>query len=718
MASIHSDSTTSHLPDKILQVWCLENSSRSLLQQVHTSLQSRLAEAKKQSCADLQLLDWSLNPPTKEYQAEQVVNSHGSLPHLPLLIVVDENLDLAACLLTARHIDISCCEIIYKHELRTTVLEVRINKLLLATNRLATTVPATTTGADNELATELTEDIKVSENFKTETILQTVMKHSNDWMVVKSLDNRFLYVSGKFCRAYGKTHDQIIGKNDLELGTPPELVFGKPGADWKGYWALDKEVTDSGIPVHSSPLLIDTDLGMYESMDKVPLRDENGDVFALVVSVYRFLQTKSDVAEKTDKFEEDGISTHLWDRKKVLSENPALFTINQQRKRAEELKYQSDRAFVAKNRFIATASHDLRQPLHALGLFVGALEPKVNEDGKTLVKNINSCVSALNKLLESLLDISKLDANVVSVEMSDFNVGDLLMSLQSEYHGIASDKSLNIYCSVDYSLVYSDEVLLRRILRNLLVNAINYTESGKVSLTSTVIGNHVEVVVADTGIGIPADQQDLVLEEFFKVETNPAEAQQGLGLGLSIVKRLCFILNIGLRLDSEVGVGTKVYLNIPMGSRESESVETLKGVGSDLSDQSGSDAAESPRPRKSLLVIDDDITVCEAVEAMLSSAGYEVTTATSPDTALMILRSVEELPDALLVDFRLAEDVNGIDTIEMLMKELAVSIPALLITGDTTGDGLKQITSSGYRHLHKPVEARILLQMVNDVVSS
>lgn len=695
MAKTNSTSGSDYSQPNALRVLCADNAARLRLQQIQQQVQPSPVACVNQLDADIQLLDWSSKPPEKPCKIQRRNKPEA---HLPLLIVIDPQIDLAYWLSIFPSVDVTLCEFITTVELDTTGLQIRLNKLLRTT--------------------KLLDDYSRSESLNAKIILQTVMEHSNDWMVVKSLDNRFLYASGKFCRAYEMSLDQIVGINDLELGTPPELVFGKPGADWKGYWALDKEVTDSGVPLHSEPLLLDEGLGMYESMDKIPLRDENGEVFALVVCVYRFIKKGDEIKSSEDRFDGDGKSTHLWDSKQVLSDNPALFSINKERKRAEELKFQSDKAFIAKNRFIATASHDLRQPLHALGLFVGALAPTVNKDGEILVKNINSCVSALNKLLESLLDISKLDANVVSVEMSDFKIGAVFEDLKSECVAMARDKSLNIFCSADGSVVHTDEILLRRILRNLITNAINYTEHGKISLTATVIGNKVEVVVADTGIGIPADQQELVMEEFFKVDSSPTDAQQGLGLGLSIVKRLCFILGIGLRLDSDVGVGTRVYLTIPIGvsvdaKAQLESQE-LQSSGLESSYKFGE--TTTPHRRTKLLVLDDDIKVCEAVEAMLSISGYEVIIATSPERALDLLSGSATMPDALLVDFRLTEEITGIDAIEMLSKKVGKNIPALLITGDTTGEGLNQITSSGFRHLHKPVEAGELLQMVSDIV--
>ena len=690
MAETSSDSNTSRTSKQTLNVWCPANSGRKLLQQFHKSVQACLIETPSQSSADLQLIDWRSDAPKEE---QSTGTSAKIQTDLPTLIIIDKSSDLAAHLKTSAHIDIAHCELVNITELDTTIVKFRLDRLLK-------------TRAVGRSQIQPTSDAEV--------ILQTVMKYSNDWLVVKDLDNRFKYVSGKFCRAYNKSAEEIVGQNDLQLGTPPELVFGKPGAEWKGYWALDKEVTDSGIPLSSPPLLLDEDLNMYESMDKVPLRNSNGDVFALMVCVYRFIQNPAENKIADTTFSDDGKSTALWDRKKSLPNNPALFSINNEKIKAEELKHESDRAFIAKNRFIASASHDLRQPLYALGLYVSALQPSVNKDGQSLVKKIEGCVNALNELLTGLLDISKLDAKVVSADTTNFKIGELLQSLQSECLSIARGKSLDIYCRADDSLVHSDEVLLRRVVRNLLVNAIKYTEQGKITMTATKIGNQVEVVVADTGIGIPADQQKVVFEEFVKAESKSVDTQQGLGLGLSIVKRLCVILNIGLWLESKVGSGTRISLTVPLGTRP--------GIESDKEDDTKKRGTAKPpktsatEEQKIILVIDDDTVVCEAVETILMHSGYRVISATSPDAALARLRESAVRPDAMIVDFRLSEKMTGLNAIEIITAALRTPIPTLIVTGDTTDTGLKKITDSGYKHLHKPVDSAKLLKTLYDTL--
>ena len=215
LAETGSYTNTSGISKQTLNVWCPANSGRKLLQRFHKSVQACLIETLSQSYADLQLVDWRSDAP----KAEQSTGTGAKIQtDLPTLIIIDESSDVAAHLKTSAHIDIAHCELVNITELDTTIVKFRLEKLL-----------KTRTVARDEIRP--TSDAEV--------ILQTVMKYSNDWLVVKDLDNRFKYVSGKFCRAYDKSAEEIVGKDDLQLGTPAELVFGKPGAEWKGYWALD-----------------------------------------------------------------------------------------------------------------------------------------------------------------------------------------------------------------------------------------------------------------------------------------------------------------------------------------------------------------------------------------------------------------------------------------------------------------------------------------------
>ena len=660
-----------------------------------------LFKQSRQKCeADLAIVDWR-RPDARNAHSVKGKNTQSILPEgLPVLIVAADSPELLSMFESVLNLDCSRLEIVHEYEIGSTFLDIRILKLLSTVRQRS--------------AQKLLKD-------NAQIILDTVMKHSNDWMVIKSLDHRFLHVSKKFSHAHNLLPEDIVGKNDLEIGTSSELVLGKPGTDWKGFWALDKEVANKGKHVVLQPVVLAEDelQDRRETTDKVPLKDRYGNVFALFVCVSELKQQKP-TSYSIDKLTEAEFeSLQFWGNKRNLNHSPELSALNDERKRVEVLKQESEQAFTAKNRFIASASHDLRQPLHALGLYLRAVEDKVVDDGLYLVDRLKDCVDSMNDLLTSLLDISRLDANVVSAELSSFSVDELMHSLSDECNSIARGKSLELNCTTDESQVYSDPILLRRVIRNLLLNAINYTEEGRISMTAIRMGNHVKIAVADTGIGIPDEKQQLVFEEFAKLESRSqlsSPGQQGLGLGLSIVKRLCRLLDIKIGLHSVVGKGTRITAMVPLGKSAFLNTALYDGVldidlGGDLPATHAAAARE-----KLILVVDDEPLVCEAVETLLAHSGYDTISADSPEQALEKLHALKLIPDAIVVDFRLSENVTGLDAIRMINDSLGISTPALIVTGDTSDDGLKEITGAGYKHLHKPVDVDELLDIVRETV--
>ena len=684
-----------------LSVWVDAGTTASvLLGLFNRSARFQFIPAKKKSAAKLQIIDWQHFNTAHQQSAKNQADLLAAEQELPTLIIADDSADLFLLLDASSNLDPARLEIVNTSEPGCSLLDARIARLL-------------------QTETQLTTQKLISDN--SQVMLDTVMRHSNDWIVIKSLDHRFLQVSKKFCHTFDMTPEEIIGKNDLEIGTSPELVLGKPGTDWKGYWALDKEVTDAGDHVVLQPVILEEDelQEMRETTDKIPLRDYDGNIFALFVCVAKLKQQKEHEQTDKNRSEEEFESFRFWETKHNLEHSPALVALNDERKRIEALQHESERAYMAKNQFIAAASHDLRQPLHALGLYLGALQKHITDDGHYLLGKLELCVSSLNDLLNSLLDVSRLDANVVSAEMSSFLIDDLLQPLGDDFSSIATGRSLHFFCGTDGSSVYSDPVLLTRIIRNLVTNAFNHTEEGKVTLTARKLANHVRIEVSDTGAGIPRDKQELVFEEFTKLGSHSQHATQGLGLGLSIVKRLCLLLGAQLELQSTLGKGTRVSVLVPLGLTKQSIENSQEGTffsKTELADQS--ENVTRATGNKLILVIDDDKEVCEAVEAILTNSGYRTITGTDPYQALESLQDSSLTPDAILIDFRLSEKMTGLDAISIISDKLRRTIPALIVTGDTTGDGLKEISDSGYLHMHKPVKAEELLKNLHQTVKS
>jgi len=361
---------------------------------------------------------------------------------------------------------------------------------------------------------------------------------------------------------------------------------------------------------------------------------------------------------------------------------------------AEDLQQQKEVAEDAnrsKSKFLAAASHDLRQPVHALGMFVGALSRhSMNDEMRRIVDHMEDSINATDGLFSSLLDISKLDAGVVQPQFETFRINPLLERICHEYSGAAQEKNLSLALCPCTAAVVSDQLLLERILRNLISNAIRYTDHGRI-LVGCRRGRALSVQVWDTGHGIAANEQKKVFEEFYQVGNSERDRNKGLGLGLAIVKRLTVLLDHPVELISEVGKGSVFKLSLPIA---------------DIETDGGNPSMHSAAPGLRgglILVVEDDPMVREAMRSLLTGWDNEVLVAGSGAEMLERAAECATRPDLILCDYRLRGEENGIDVIERLRAEYNEDIAAILITGDTASDRLQEARDSGFIVLNKPV---------------
>jgi signal transduction histidine kinase/CheY-like chemotaxis protein len=352
----------------------------------------------------------------------------------------------------------------------------------------------------------------------------------------------------------------------------------------------------------------------------------------------------------------------------------------------------------AKTRFLASASHDLRQPMHALALFSAALATRKLDDRTShIVDNINASVAALTYELDGLLDISKLDAGIVTLSRTDFCVASLLRRLQEEFSPRAENRGIAIVLDCpERSAVNTDGALFERILRNLITNAIYHNTQCTVTLRIVPLVNYWQVVVADTGRGIAPAEQDHIFEEFYQLENPERDRTKGLGLGLSIVRRLSDLLYLQMEFESTPGQGTQFSFTVPVAEQELNGALT---------------AVYAPVSLESLvvLVVDDELSVREGMRTLLESLGCNVATADSSDTAIAVAAKVK--PNIALVDLRLRNHDDGLMTIERL-RQLYPELPAIIISGDTAPDRLVAISKEGIPVLIKPV----LIEPLRDAI--
>ena len=364
-----------------------------------------------------------------------------------------------------------------------------------------------------------------------------------------------------------------------------------------------------------------------------------------------------------------------------------------QKEAAEHAQQQAEAANMAKSRFLAAASHDLRQPLHALGLFAATLVEKIRyPEVRNIVDNINASIAALTSLFDALLDISKLDANVVHPTLSQFPIQALFARIKTDYARIAQEKNLKFSVVPCGANVTSDPILLERILRNLVANAIRYTEQGTVVLGCRRQDDNIRIEIWDSGAGIPFIQRQKIFEEFYQLQNPERDREKGLGLGLAIVKRLTQLLDHKLEVISSPDKGSMFSVSVP---RAPGNTATAEVVAPQISYGGLSNSL--------ILVVDDERAVREGIQALLHEWGCEVIAAGSLEEALKLLVEQARTPDVIIADYRLRADATGIDAIRSLHAELRAEIPAVLITGDTSPDRLREAKESGFRLLHKPV---------------
>lgn len=361
----------------------------------------------------------------------------------------------------------------------------------------------------------------------------------------------------------------------------------------------------------------------------------------------------------------------------------------------------------AKDSFLAAASHDLRQPLHALGLFLGALEKHVQPAGRSIMEKAQQSSTALTRLLSSLLDLSRLDAGVVKVIEKDFVIANLITTLEQEFQVTAQACNMKLKFSSTQDIVRTDRILLDRVLRNLIENSLTHSKGSVLTLSCTKVNNKLVVKISDNGRGIPQNKQHDIFSEYYQIGNPERDRSKGLGIGLSIVKRLSELLDLQLAFESQQNAGCTFYLYIPQGTPLSVTKTDLPKK--HLDNLSNKDTL--------IAFIEDELEIREGMEIMLSNQGYDIITADSASALITTMDNEQLIPDLLITDYRLRKNQTGTDAIKHVNDYLDNKIPAIIITGDTSPKRVKEATLSGFTLLHKPVEPIELIASINRLMS-
>lgn len=393
------------------------------------------------------------------------------------------------------------------------------------------------------------------------------------------------------------------------------------------------------------------------------------------------------------------MAEHLQQGRDELEQRVALATSELRSKKEE-----AETATRAKSRFLAAASHDLRQPIHALGMFVARLAQLPHDrETRHLISNLEASVRAMQDLLDALLDISRLDADAVRVQQQPVPLGPLLEQLRGALLPVAADKGLRLRVRDNEQWVQSDPTLLHRILLNLISNALRYTGHGGVLVgcRRSRGGSHLWIEVWDTGVGIPPEHQQDIFREFYQIGNPERDRSKGLGLGLNIVDRTARLLGHTVQLCSVPGRGTRFRIEVPLAPP---------------GDLQALLAAADPLPLDDvrglrILVIEDDTHSAQALRGLLDSWGCVVAVVEGLQGALTLVHG-GFAPDLVLSDFRLRAGESGMETLRRLRTTLGRPLPACLMSGDTDPELIQSCRDAGLPLLHKPVRPAKLRTLI------
>lgn len=369
---------------------------------------------------------------------------------------------------------------------------------------------------------------------------------------------------------------------------------------------------------------------------------------------------------------------------------------------------EAERANKANSAFLAAASHDLRQPVQALSLLNGALRRTVTDDrAREMIDHQQHSLTAMTNLLNSLLDISRLDAGAIAPDLEEFPVRRLIDRLSDEFARQAQHKGLEFSSSSSDGFVNSDPNLLAEVIQNLVSNAIRYTDKGRVTLRCVEDGGQCRIEVVDTGIGIEADQLEAIFSEFHQCKA-PGASKEGFGLGLAIVKRLGDLLELDIDVDSEIGKGSCFSITLP----------TVASVQVQEEAEEDAQGAIDGNHVGLVILIEDDVNVANAWGLLLEAEGFRVATAASATEAKALIKHLDEVPKLLISDFHLLDGSTGVETVSAIRDYFEAGIPAFIVSGDTSKVVKDSRMLDNCTLMSKPVDTNRLLLAAREAIRS
>lgn len=413
------------------------------------------------------------------------------------------------------------------------------------------------------------------------------------------------------------------------------------------------------------------------------------------------------------KVEETEFEQHLMGRVDELgrmsrSFNRLKHNLYAQREALQNSKEEAEKANNAKSQFLAAASHDLRQPLHAMQMYISALRGKL-KDAKALaiVEDIDAVSISTGRLLNALLDVSQLEAGDIKPNAEDYPVQEILHRVARSFEPTALQKNLKLTVVKSKSYIHSDPVLLERIIGNFTSNAVRYTDEGSILIGCRHRGDNLSIEVLDTGSGIPDVEQKAIFEDFYQVHNKERDRGKGLGLGLAIARRLASRLGVIIEHDSTIDRGSRFAVLVPKGKAH-------PGLGKQ---EALTEIQNNQMKGVTILLIEDDLVVLKATHQLMAAWGCNVLTATTMDEAMAVLTRREIMaPDIIVADYRLPGGATGVEAAIHLQLMLGHAVPVIIVTGDLADGPMRDIADQGYRLLSKPVRPAKLRALISHML--
>jgi Na+/proline symporter/signal transduction histidine kinase len=531
-------------------------------------------------------------------------------------------------------------------------------------------------------ALKLLDDSHAALHFNRE-ILQTALNHVRQGIAVFDVDLQLICSNHQF--------------GEL-LGLPPHLVqLGTPLRE-----ILEVMAALSPLGLQDDETLLEMRLNAYTTegepyLERLPDRHMVIEVRTNRMPGGGLVITFSDVTPSFEAAEALERSNATLE-KRVRDRTEELTRLNSELALA---KSAAEDASISKTRFLAAASHDILQPLNAARLYVTSLvERQSGGEDSRLVENIDDSLEAIEEILGALLDISRLDAGAMTTSITSFKIGDLMRSLEIEFAPMARAKRLKLTFVPSSLPVQSDRLLLRRLLQNLISNAIKYTPRGRVLVGCRRHGQSLQIGVYDTGVGIPVVKRGEIFKEFHRLEQG-ARIARGLGLGLSIVERLARVLNHGIALDSNAGGGSFFSVTLPIA----------KAVNFTAAVTSATPLSKAPMSGTLIVCIENDAAILDGMKTLLKTWGAEVIAAADPDAAIAAIDAAGGRVTGLLVDYHLDRG-NGVAAIRDIRRRFGDAIPAILITADRSPHVRDAAREEKIAVLNKPVKPASLRALI------